>query len=553
MTEVEGGFAEVELVEKIQHDPDEVIRWMESELRIVRGPLTGRPFKVLVWQREALYGLVDNDITAVTLGRANGKTPFNAALGACVLTPGSPLYLDQPQPISVVAYNRDQAKRTFWYVIQYMKPLVLTEDWKQSKPLQRWKEINNEWGRSLEDLETGTVCSVMSSEARALHGDDPALGLLDEPAQWKPNTGPALWAAAMTSLGKHWNARLLIAGTLAPHRTHFFNEMIFDPPPGTHTVCYQAKPKSRSKKDIYAVEELHRANPQAKHWPWLLKRLLTEREGAMKKGGRLQASFMALRLNMAVSEVVETEMLLDADDVAAFLVDVPFPERSGPVMIGIDTGGNKSMCAVAFVWPDTGRMETYAAFPDEPSLEDRGQADSVGDRYTLMLEAKEIRLFKGLKTPVGPFMDWVREMMEGEKVLKVLADTYRQGEIEQDLKDADLDWEIEWRPVGVRKQGFSDVRAFRNEVQEGHLKHKPTLLMESALTDALVVTDEQQNPVLTKKGRSTSRIDVIQAGILAAGAARRHRKPGDDDKSSLQRFYEAAAEEGLIDQVGGVA
>ena len=39
------------------------------------------------------------------------------------------------------------------------------------------------------------------------------------------------------------------------------------------------------------------------------------------------------------------------------------------------------MSAVVALWPSTGRLEAWAAFPATPNLKERGEADGVGALY----------------------------------------------------------------------------------------------------------------------------------------------------------------------------
>ena len=62
----------------------------------------------------------------------------------------------------------------------------------------------------------------------------------------------------------------------------------------------------------------------------------------------------------------------------------------GPCVWGVDLGSTAAMSAVCAYWPDTGRLETLAAFPGVPSLEERGLADGVGRLYLDMQRRGEL-------------------------------------------------------------------------------------------------------------------------------------------------------------------
>ena len=201
----------------------------------------------------------------------------------------------------------------------------------------------------------------------------------------------------------------------------------------------------------------------------------------------------------------------------------PVPERAGDVVLGLDMGGAVSMTAAAFYWPETGRLETYGGFGDEPDLATRGEADGVAHRYVRMAERGELRSFPGRVTPVGTFLAWVVEIMGGEAPSLTLTDRYRQGEAVDALTAAGARWwPVEWRAQGSGKEGSADVRAFQRAVIGRRLRPGSSLLLESAISDSLIRYDSNGNPSL-EKGRQRGRIDALSAAVLAVGAGERSR------------------------------
>ena len=77
---------------------------------------------------------------------------------------------------------------------------------------------------------------------------------------------------------------------------------------------------------------------------------------------------------------------------------------------------------------------------------------------------------------------------------------------------------MQWRGTGASKtaDGSHDVRAFQGMVLGARIKHKPSLLVASALSDSAIRRDSGGNPALDK-GRGNGRIDVLSAAIIAAG------------------------------------
>ena len=53
------------------------------------------------------------------------------------------------------------------------------------------------------------------------------------------------------------------------------------------------------------------------------------------------------------------------------------------------------MTAIAFYWPESGRLEAYGCFPGTPSLLVRGKADHVDRRYENMHKRGELFIYPG--------------------------------------------------------------------------------------------------------------------------------------------------------------
>lgn len=97
-----------------------------------------------------------------------------------------------------------------------------------------------------------------------------------------------------------------------------------------------------------------------------------------RKEPQALASFRALRLNMGVSDVVEN-VLLSADVWREIEAETPPVGRQ--YVLGLDLGQSAAMSAAAAYWTDTGGLDAFAVFPQEPHLLDRRRADGVDRLY----------------------------------------------------------------------------------------------------------------------------------------------------------------------------
>ena len=236
------------------------------------------------------------------------------------------------------------------------------------------------------------------------------------------------------------------------------------------------------------------------------------------------ADFMAHDLNRPGEpsrEMIAT--VADWNEVASD--DLPVPERRGPVCVGLDAGGSSSMTAACCVWPLTGRMEVRGAFPNDPDLQERGRLDGVGRRYEQLHALGEIRTYPGRSTPVVVFLRDLADDLQGETVISLGADRFRQSEVQDAIGDAVLRWPLIWRGQGASAtaDGSADVRSFQRAVQDKTITVvQGRALMAHAISESAIRRDGSGNPAL-EKGRQRGRIDPLSAAVIACGLAERHR------------------------------
>ena len=230
-----------------------------------------------------------------------------------------------------------------------------------------------------------------------------------------------------------------------------------------------------------------------------------------------QAFFRAHDLNAPTDP--RRAMIVGADHWAVCAEAEQAP-RAGDCAIGFDLGGSASMTAASIYWPETGRLEAWGAFPDEPNLNQRGVFDGVGQRYCVMEDRGELHTYPGKVTPVANFLAELARRVEGETVMAAAADRYRKAEAEQAMADADVSWPLEWRPMGTGPGGSYDIRQFQTAVLERRLFPGDSLILESAIADSAIREDGNGNPAL-ERGRSRGRIDALASAVLAVGLGER--------------------------------
>ena len=196
------------------------------------------------------------------------------------------------------------------------------------------------------------------------------------------------------------------------------------------------------------------------HMPDLEKAIRKEAAHA-KTDPALFAGFRALRLNGGTSDTEEA-VLVEAGTWAGI---EGAADPDGPCVWGCDLGTSAAMSAVACYWPDTGRLETVAAFPVEPTLAERGLRDGVGGLYQQCAERGELIQTGQRAVDLGGLLQ--DALQRFGKPSRIVADRWREAELRDALDKAGVPpAALEIRGQGY-KDGAEDVRGFRRAILEG--------------------------------------------------------------------------------------
>ena len=493
--------------------PAELIAYLGT-LTLVGGDHDGQPFTVLPWQRRFVRGAFGQPgHAAISLARGGGKSCTVAGIATAVVDPAGPLH-GRRREVVAVASAFSQGRIIFEDCLAFLRERY---DLGERKAWRLQDSANN---ALIEYRPTGARLRCIGSDPAKAHGLRPALALLDEPAQWDAHKSERMLAAIRTGLGKVPNSKMVALGTRPAADGHWFSRMLAGVGVGYHQ-CHAA-----AKDDPpFRVRTWRKANPSMDHLPSLRKELAEEAAIAKTDPASL-ASFRALRLNGGVSDV-QIATLLDAGtwqriEGAADIVGRP--------VWGIDLGTSAAMSAVVAYWPRSGRLKAVAAFPAEPSLEERGLRDGVGKLYVECARRGELISAGGAAVDVSALLAVAVERFGAPVALA--SDRWREAELRDALKGAGVPLAaLELRGMGY-KDGGADVEAFRRAVGEGRVTPGQSLLLTAAMGEARTMVDPAGNAKLCKgtEGgrRRNAKDDAAAAAILAValGWRRRSRPAG---------------------------
>ncbi len=472
-------------------DLDGFFAWAEAKLKVPSGPLQGEPFLIDDWQQHFLREAHTARESGLSVARKNGKSGLIAAyvLGHLV----GPLNRPDWRGV-VISLTGELAK-------ELRLAISLTAEASGFEIIDRQTP---QPGRVEGDR--GAAVKFLASDRATGHAIGSDLAIIDE-AGLLEETHRELWNAVLSSTSGR-NGRLLCISIqgMGP----MFKEMRDRAQRG---VCWHeyAAPLTAA---IDQPQTWHAANPGLRRGIKSMEYMRDMAQRALDSPAD-QPSFRAYDLNQPQDP--SRESLCSLTDWMACVHKEPAPRR-GPCVIGFDLGGASSMTALCAFWPATGRAEAWGAFPSTPNLIDRGARDGVGGLYQRMADRGELKVYPGRVTPVGEFLLDCADQLKNQEVSAAGCDRYRAAEAAQALQQAAISWPMVYRGQGASAgaDGSHDVRAFQRYVLRADWSMAESLLFESAVRESSIRRDPAGNPAL-ERSRSRGRIDVLQAGVIAAG------------------------------------
>ena len=479
-----------------------VVEWMEGHLLEPQGG--GERFRVLPWQREVLAAYLDagNQTLALSMARGNGKSSFFAALISAHLVSGSPLATYGWQAI-LIAASMEQAR------VMLQQTIEMLGDYPVRDRKTGWRASTQVGMMILGFAPEERDVRIRAANPRALHGAIPSLVLLDEPAQYLRSARETIWQIVQSSCGKGRtnNTKVVALGTRASEPTHFFSRLLGGE--ADFVMDYRADENAPIDK----VRTWQQANPSLRAFPQLRRQLEKEVKQAVVCP-IAEHAFRSLRLNQG-TDVADAERLASVAEWRK--AETAEAGKEGRLVLGVDLGEQQSMTAATGYWPDTGRIESWAVFSQQPDLATRARQAKVGDLYRQLEKRQELGKCGAAAPDYRAFIEMVLAKWGTPHV--VVCDRYRKSLLADALVQCGVNLPIEFRGLGWGDAG-EDIRAFRLALARGDLKPVPSLLLRSGLAVSHLKVDQAGNYKLVKLDR-LGRFDAVAAMVLAVGAAER--------------------------------
>ena len=467
-------------------------------LVVSQGAGAGSRMALQPWQRRFLgrvFGTGSNVAeSAITVGRGNGKSALLAAV-CCALLDGP---LNQPYAsFTVCAASFEQGRVIGEHVVAFLGD--------KAQDRKTWRVWDSAQQFRIEHLPSGAKVRCIGSDPRRAHGLSGGF-LADEPAQWDAGKRDAMRAALVTALGKIPASVFVALGTRSSDPEHWFSKMLDGA--ADYSQVHAASPKDPPFRKTTWVK----ANPSLPIMP-SLEAAIRKDAARAKADASLVPAFKALRLNLGVSDVLES-VILDANTWQD--IEVDGVDAQGPYTLGLDLGTSAAQSAAAAYWPATGALDSFAVFPRLPDLSARGLTDGVGGLYVDLHNRGELLTLGERVSDLRELLSTVLERWGRPSAIVI--DRWREAELREKLEANGFPMaKLVTRGMGYQ-DGAEDVRRFRAGCLDGHVRPKVSKLLRSAMSGARTISDPAGNEKLAKAGqgrRTRMRDDAAAAAILA--------------------------------------
>lgn len=188
--------------------------------------------------------------------------------------------------------------------------------------------------------------------------------------------------------------------------------------------------------------------------------------------------------------------------------------------------------AAAGYWPETGRLEAFAALPNLPGLRELGLRERVGDLYMRMSLRGELVTLGTRIVGLNEFLQVALRRFGRPAMVAVdmwRADVFIDGLAASGIPPGHLNLR------GTDStEGAGDLKAFQDACENHKVRPLRSLLLQTAISEAKVATDFEGNENLsTENGKAGGLIgmDVALATVLAVAAG------SEGVPETAQRFY----------------
>lgn len=503
---------------------DDVIAFIESELRVPSGVGAGENFVLRPWQRafiKKVYDPTDKEGRRVvsqavfSVGRKNGKTALIATLvlshliGPCQEWNGE---------IYSAANERDQAAIVFKFVSQIIRMDPEIES--ILKIVDSTKTVVN--------YNNGTVYRALSAEAGSKHGLNPSVVIYDELGQAKNRE---LYDAMDTAMGAREQPLFFVISTQNPDPQHILSQLIDDGLSGLDpSIVAEVWTVPEDTEDIFDPDCWKLANPAL--GDFRLEKDFIKHAKRAKRMPSFEATFRNLYLNQRID--AQNPLIPRAEWVECKAESTLVPGED--IYLALDLSLTTDLSALVAVSAQDGERISAWFWKPKDVIGDHERRDRVP--YSKWVAEGWLFAPPGRAVDYGYIAEKIGEIDSKFKILGIAYDRWRIETMLKEMDRAGLIFFVDKKDnefeEGIRLvpwgQGFKDmapaVDALEKSVISRKLKHDGNPVLTWNMSNAMVITDPAGNRKLDKS-KSRFRIDGAVALTIAVGFKDRDMKKDD--------------------------
>jgi phage terminase large subunit-like protein len=484
--------------------PEERVLAFLRDLPVVSGLRAGERLELIEFQEQfvrGIYGPRDDAglrlvrLAGLSVARGNGKSAMLAGLSlAHLLGPMAEPYGE----CYAAALDREQAGVLYRMTRAYI----------ESTPWMAARVNVRDWHKQIEDEETRSIWTALTSDARKAHGLAPSFWIADEVAQWRSRE---LWDNLATGMGKRAQALGVTISTQAADDLHFWSEFL-DAEHGPSTyVQLHAAPADCALDDRDAWRA---ANPALGHF--LNEDQFTDAAARAIASPSFAASFRLLQLNQRIDA---EERFINAADWDANGDQFDLIELEGKrCWGGLDLSSTRDLTALALWFPDDGKLLVWHFVPAD-TMNERVERDRVP--YDLWAKDGWIDATPGRATDRQSIVRRLADIVQSYDVQGIAFDRWRFEDLAKMLNDEGIVLPLVEFVPGFRTYAAA-MDAFETAVLERRMQHNGNPVLRWQAGNVRVELDAAGNRK-PSKSKSLDRIDGAVCAIMACGLAAREQ------------------------------
>lgn len=474
------------------------------DLPVVSGLRAGERLELIEFQEQfvrGVYGPRDDAglrlvrLAGLSVARGNGKSALLAGLSlAHLLGPMSEPYGE----CYAAALDREQAGVLYRMTRAYI----------EATPWMAARVNVRDWHKQIEDEQTRSIWTALTSDARKAHGLAPSFWIADEIAQWRSRE---LWDNLATGMGKRAQALGVTISTQAADDLHFWSEFLdAEPTPSTYVQLHAAPADCRlDDRDAWQA-----ANPALGHF--LNIDQFADAAARAMASPSFAASFRLLQLNQRIDA---EERFIPAHDWDANGTPFDLIELEGKrCWGGLDLSSTRDLTALSLWFPDEGKVLAWHFVPAD-TMKERVERDRVP--YDLWAKDGWIDATPGRATDRQSIVRRLVDIVQSYDLQGIAFDRWRFEDLAKMLNDEGITLPMVEFVPGVKSYAPA-MDAFETAVLERRMQHNNNPVLRWQAGNVRVETDAAGNRK-PSKSKSLDRIDGQVATIMACGLAAREQ------------------------------